>query len=771
MIHLKQAFRSLQKNKLFSAFNIIGFAIGFTVCIIIALYVYRESSVNSFFPSADRTFRLRDSTKNEVLFDHAILPALKDQFPEIEEIAPLVYLSGETMDINIKVGDRYTVAHEMISTNNDFFALAGIDILFSSTERPFAQKNSAILSKSAAEKVFGHYNIVGEPVSFFGIDFIVSAIAEDIPSTATFGADIYLNDAYTEIGFVQNCTNNDCYLIREIYLRVKEGTDIEAFTQKLNDHFPENRTKIKSVMLQPVKEIYFSEPSEMATHKAGNKKMVWIFITIALLTLFMSLFNYINYTISKQLQTLKQMGIRMATGAGKGQIFRYYLVEVGLSIFISLILAILFTTLALPLAEKLFQVELNIMWLLKPSMLTIAVVSLVLIILLAAWFPVSLIWKSNITSLLGKSQKRFKASSLSKIMTVAQLAISIVLLSSLLLISKQLDYVKTANYGFNTEQLLRITLPNDYSNINASVIKEAFSKLPFITDLTLTSHSPGMGWSRSGTKGADDNEVLINTMRVDADFLGTFQIELLQGRNGTEGDIGSAMLITETTLKELGWDNIEGRKLWDRDVIGVVNEFQYNSMHSLIGPVAFLYSDSYYSALNVRLLPGKFGEQLAQMEKTWKEIGIEEPLDFQFYNEYYNQLYNKEELAAKALSLFSIVAFIITCLGMLAQIIQITERRVKEIGIRKIHGASILEVVNMLNKSFFIVVLISMVIATPVAYYAMLRWLQGFAYRTELSWWIFALAGLIALMATLLTVSWQSWRAASRNPVEALRYE
>ena len=159
------------------------------------------------------------------------------------------------------------------------------------------------------------------------------------------------------------------------------------------------------------------------------------------------------------------------------------------------------------------------------------------------------------------------------------------------------------------------------------------------------------------------------------------------------------------------------------------------------------------------------------MEKTWKEIGIEEPLEFQFYNEYYNQLYKKEELAAKALSLFSIVAFIITCLGMLAQIIQITERRVKEIGIRKIHGASIAEVVKMLNKSFFIKVLVSMVIATPVAYYAMSRWLQGFAYRTELSWWIFALAGLIALTATLLTVSWQSWRAASRNPVEALRYE
>ncbi len=328
-----------------------------------------------------------------------------------------------------------------------------------------------------------------------------------------------------------------------------------------------------------------------------------------------------------------------------GADFLYYLVEVGLSVIIALTLAVLFTSMALPIAEQLFRVELDVLWLLKPSMLAIAVVVLMSVVLLAAWFPVSLILQSNITSLLGKSPKLFKASSLSKIMTVAQLVISIVLLSSLLLINKQLDFVKTANYGFKTEQLLRINLPDDYSNY--SIVKEAFSKLPFITDLSLTSHSPGAGWSRSGAKDKDGKEVLINTMYVDTDFVNTFQIKLLQGRNGMEGD-KNWILITETTLKQLGWDDFEGRELFGRKVIGgVVNEFQYNSMHSLIGPVAFIYRDGFYSALNVRLLPENFNEQLSQMEKAWKQADIEQPLQFQFYNEYYNTLYKKKSLLPK----------------------------------------------------------------------------------------------------------------------------
>ena len=771
MLYLKQAFRSLQKNKIFSFFNIVGFAIGFAVCIIIALFAYRENTVNTFFPDSENTYRLMDAERKKMLFDHAIVPILKERFPEIQQIAPVAYIYSEDLKENIKVGDKFLTFKEMMSTTNDFFKLTGIDILASSGDEPFVNKSSVILSKSAAMKLFGNYDIVGKPVHFYSRDFVISAIADDIPSNATFGADVYLNDAFAEVGFMQNCNNeNDCYLIRELYFTVQKGTDVNLLMQKMNADFPENRTKITSVSFQPVRSIYFDAiPSVFGQDKVGNRKLLWMFITIAALTLFMSVFNYVNYTISKQLKTLKQMGIRMVAGAGTKQILSYYLVEVSLSVLIAFMLAVVFANMALPLAERLLETQLNMQWLLSPELLVLFFLLLLVVILLSAWFPVSLILRTDIKSLLGKSPMRVRAGVLSRVMSVAQLAVSIVLLSSLLLINKQLDFVKTANYGFQTEQLLRVEIPYEYKNY--SVAKEAFSKLPFVTDLSLTTHSPGSGWSRSGAKTDEGEEVMINTMNVDMDFVNTFQMQVLQGRNGMENDMNKGVLITETTMKQLGWDDFQGRELFGIDVIGVVNEFQYNSMHTLIGPVAFIFGDEYYSSLNIRLLPGKFSEQIAQMEKTWSKLGIEQPLQFQFYNDYFNQLYRKEDREAKALVVFSIIAFIITCLGLLAQIIQVTERRVKEIGIRKINGASIAEVMQMLNKEFVIAVLASFVIATPIAYYVVSRWLQGFAYKAGLSWWIFALSGFIALCITLFTVSWQSWRAASRNPVEALRYE
>ncbi len=770
MLYLKQALRSLQKNKLFSIFNIVGFAIGFAVCIVIALFAYRESTVNTFFPDPKNTYRLMDAEKGDVHFDHAIVATLKERFPEIQEMAPVGYIYSKELKENLKVGDRYVVFKEMMSTTNDFFKLTGIEILASAASEPFVDKQSVILSKSVAMKLFGHYDIVGMPVHFFARDFVVSAVADDIPSNATFGAEVYLSDAFTEMGFLQNCNSrDDCYLIRELFFSVKDGTDIALLTEKMNADFPENRTNIAKVSLQPVTSIYFSTPTEFSSDKVGNKKMLWMFITIAALTLCMSVFNYVNYTISKQLKTLKQMGIRMAAGAGTKQILRYYLVEVGLSVFSAFVLAVIFANMAMPLAERLLEAELNMQWLLTPALLTTFSVLLVLVVVLSAWFPVSLILRTDIKALLGKSPVRGRAGSLSHIMSVAQLTISIVLLASLLMINKQLDFVKSGNYGFQTEQLLRVELPYEFKN--KVVAKEAFSKLPFIEGATLTSHSPGSGWSRSSAQNEEGQEVLINTMNVDADFVNVFQMQLLQGRNGEESDINKGILITETTLKQLGWDDFQGRKLFNLNVLGVVNELQYNSMHTLIGPVAFIYTDGYYSTLNVRLLPGNFSDQLVEMKKTWSRLNIEQPFQFQFYDEYYNLLYRKEDREAKALVVFSVIAFIITCLGLLAQIMQVTERRVKEIGIRKINGASIGEVVKMLNREFFITVVASFLIATPIAYYVMSRWLQGFAYKTGLSWWIFAASGVIALIITLFTVSWQSWRAASRNPVEALRYE
>ncbi len=775
--HLKQAIRSLAKNKVFTAFNIIGFAIGFTVCITIALYVYDEATVNGFIPNAENSYRLENVVGETHYFDNEIAPVLKEQFPEIEDITTMFYWSDPTSTIPVSIGNRQYEIQHIISTNSEFFHFMGIDLLLTKQENPFPTRNSIIISKSTALKTFGHLDIIDETVNIFGAIFLISAVADDIPGNATFESEIYLSDEFDDFNIGQYCIDNDCYLSREIYIKTGKLTDSDQLLEKINSNFPENRSKTETVSLQGVKSIYYATPFSDDSYKAGNKKMLWLFISIAALTLFMSVFNYVNYTISKQFKTLKETGIRITAGAQTRNIRGYYVSEATLSIAAAFSLSLLFTSMALPVSNSLLNASLMLNRVLKPEVIAILIILLLTVIALSVWFPVSMISRSDVNTLLGKNPKRFRANSLSRLMTILQLTIAMILLSALLIINKQLHYVKTASYGFATNQLLRVFLPVDIEatesgSNNYKVIKDEFSRLPFIKNLTLTSYSPGSGgWVRNSAKKPDGEVFFIYMVYIDDNFISTYDMRLLAGREPMPSELNNALLISESALKLLEWDSIEGGQLNELDVVGVVNDMNYNSMHTAIIPLAFYYTDLYYDAVNLQLLPGNFNDQVEQLEAAWQRAGITEPIRYEFYSDYYQRLYQKEEREAQAISIFSIVAFVITCIGLLVQVMQTSERRVKEIGIRKINGATTRQVVLMLMQNYTLWVGIAFVIATPIAWYAMSRWLESFAYKTTLSWWVFALTGLLSLMVALLTVSWQSWRAATRNPVEALRYE
>jgi putative ABC transport system permease protein len=257
----------------------------------------------------------------------------------------------------------------------------------------------------------------------------------------------------------------------------------------------------------------------------------------------------------------------------------------------------------------------------------------------------------------------------------------------------------------------------------------------------------------------------------------TMGFELLDGRNFMAGDKDQACIMNEEAVKRYGWDNIEGKKFNNGreggyKVVGVVNNFNVESLHAGITPVALIYEPSRkFNTLSLRLMPGNVGQQIEQLRKVWKEILPDDPMEFTFYNDQFQAMYVKEEKLAKSVTFFSLIAIVLTCMGILGQIFLISLNRTKEIGVRKVNGAKESEILILLNKDFVIWVVVAFIIATPIAYYAMNKWLENFAYKTELSWWIFALAGLLALGIALLTVSWQSWRAATRNPVEVLRYE
>jgi len=359
-------------------------------------------------------------------------------------------------------------------------------------------------------------------------------------------------------------------------------------------------------------------------------------------------------------------------------------------------------------------------------------------------------------------------------MLTFQLTASIALIAVVLIIFKQLSFVKHSDLDFDREMLIRIDIPYQFQKTIA--LKQELEKLPFVKSSSLSQGCPGMINLRMGSNTGEKN-FDINCINIGNNYLKTMGIELNDGRDFMDGDLNNACLINQEALKQFGWDSFEGKK-YDNGkeggykVVGIVKDFKFESYHSTVEPLALLFDGANNgNILSVRLSPGNTGQYIGQVRQIWKTLSPYEPMNFMFYDDFFQSMYEKEEKLASSITFFSLIAIALTCMGILGQIFMICLNRKKEIGIRKINGARISEVLVMLNKDFVKWVAVAFVIATPIAWYAMHKWLENFAYKTNLSWWIFALAGLLALSIALLTVSWQSWRAATRNPVESLRYE
>jgi putative ABC transport system permease protein len=343
------------------------------------------------------------------------------------------------------------------------------------------------------------------------------------------------------------------------------------------------------------------------------------------------------------------------------------------------------------------------------------------------------------------------------------------------IIFKQLHFVKHSDLGFATEKLVRVDIPFGFPH--TQTLKQETDKLSFVKNSTISSGCPGMINHKYGT-GNHENSFSINCINVGSNYLKTMGIELVEGRDFLDGDIERACLMNEEAIKQYQWADIQGKKLeiggedGGYEVIGVVKDFKFESLHYPVEPLALIFTNTPGgNVFSVSLEAGNTSEQIAQIQQIWKKLLPNEPFIFAFYDDQFQAMYEKEERLARSVTFFCLIAIVLTCMGILGHIFLICLHRVKEIGIRKVNGARTTEVMAMLNKDFIKWVAIAFLIACPIAWYAMHKWLENFAYKTELSWWVFAAAGAIAMIIALLTVSWQSWRAATRNPVESLRYE
>jgi len=779
--YLKIALRNIRTNKKFSIINIAGFAFALSICLAILLFLLKEYSYDRYHKNGDQIVRVVNAGYNSSLVDYRVKDILQKNYSEITDACLVI---NANHPIEIKNGDKGFYLNNILSVDNNFFRVFTIPFLSGDASLPFKNINSAVLTEETAKLLFGQESPLGKDMYIFGImPVTITGIIKDFPENSSISAGILVNAENEQFKFNQWIGDSrDLTTYQwpfQIYLQLDKKANIATLTSKINSQIDMLKPYCEKVSLMELKDIHLYDNTTGAETKQGNPGLLKLLTGIALIILILAIINYINLTVAQQNKRSKDTGLKKSIGASRTTIIIQYLSESVIVILLAFISGIFLLWLLMPFYQTIFNTTTDIKVLFRfPYIIILPVTILIIGILSGSGPAIILSGISPIKILSGHSIMKVKKNYLRNILTVFQFTISIILIFCVIVVQRQISFVKHKNPGFNEEQLLRLDIPNiretDIPKIK--VIQEELRKSPYIRNLTISTGVPGeiqmtMGSNMENNK----NNIGVPCIMVDTTFLETFGLKVTRGRNYMPGDYGKICMINEAAYKHFEFQDLENKKFNNFggfDIIGVVNDFQYSSLHKTIGPVCLMFTDKNPpTSLSIRFAPKGSGPGMDYINAKWQEILSGYPLKYQFYDDWFDSLYKSEEYFSRTISIFAILAVIISCIGILGLAIFSSERRTKEIGVRKINGARTIEVMILLNKDIIILLLIAFVIATPISWYSMNKWLQSFAYRTELSWWIFALSGLLALAIALITISLQSWRAATKNPVEALRYE
>ncbi len=779
--YLKIAVRNIRANKKSSIINIAGFAFAISICLAISLFLIKEHSYDRYHKHADKIVRLIDTKDNSSYIDYRVKDILLKNYSEIGN-ACLVLRSNHP--IEIKSGENGFYLDDIMSVDNSFFEVFSVPFVSKETLSPFININSAVITEKTAKLLFGKETPLGKDLFLFGVmPVTITGVIKDFPDNSSFSAGILVNADNENFKFSQWIGDSrDLSTYRwpfQIYLLLNRNVSPDQFASKINGQKELLKPYNEQVGFLKLKDIYLHDFTTGSETKKGNAGLLNLLTGIALIILTLAVINYVNLTIAQQNKRNKETAVRKTTGATRLNILYQFLSESVIVIFLAFFLGILFVWMLIPFYQTIFNIttDINILfrfpWLiiLPGSILIIGIISGIgPAVILSGISPVRILSGAIIL----RGEKNYFRNSL----TIFQFMISIILIFCVIIVQRQTQYVKNSNPGFNEERLLRLDLPNIRENDKgkADVLLAELRKSPYIINMSSTSGVPGEIYHFMGSNMKNTNKNMsVPCLLVDTAFLETFGLKVIRGRNLRPGDYDKVCMINEAAYKYFDFDNLDNKRFNNFggfDIVGVVNDFHYSSLHDKIGPVCIIFTTkSNPTSLSIRFAANGIVPGMDFVRNEWQKILPGYPLKYQFYDEWFDSMYRSEEYFARTISIFALLAVVISCIGILGLAIFSSERRTKEIGIRKINGARISEILLMLNREFIILVTISYLIAVPIAWYSMHKWLQTFAYKTELKWWIFAVAGLLALIIALLTVSWQSWQAATRNPVEALRYE
>jgi len=800
--YLKIALRNLLRHRLFTTINVVGLALGAACCALIGLYIQNELSYDRFHREPENVFRVMvESTGEEGKSLNSITPrflstTLAETFPEIEH-ATQFRLMHNTIEYQNK---EYPEAR-IIFSDRAFFGVFTFSSIQGDLSKALAEPNAAVLTKSFARQIFGETDPVGKTFlvrlnsrTTPQAEVKVAALMEDVPRNAHFKFDAALPFSLLAPPKTRTGTISWNWFAMKTYVRLKSQIDPQSIEQKLPDFVQRtggDQGKQK-LLLQGLTDIHLSSAIPFDDVEQTNPRDLYVFAGIALLVLMIACINYMVLVTARYTQRLKEVGVRKIIGATASKLILQFLIETALIAALTLPLALGIVEMAHRFFGGLLGKELQIDYVNNQFFLLGNLGVLIFFTVVAGFYPALFFSKINAVAMLKGQGAGGRASArLRKSLVITQFGVTIALLVCVGTMYEQLQYTRTKDLGYRHDDLLVVKV--DALGKQAAILKQAALSHSAINGATLSSWLPGYLTAESVMPHPHgDGPMAIEFVEADCDLLKTFQIQLLEGRDfncnspndtlniyrdeKTDFSLLSriSILLNETAVRELGLESPVGKELnysaLQGTVIGVIKDMHNRSLHHPIKPMVIRYSD-YAEQLVVAYQPGQETEVLAHLKTAWEKLTTKSDFTYLFLNEHLRQLYTAEEKLMKMTTWFAGLAIALSCLGLFGMAVFSIERRTKEIGIRKVLGASVSGVVTLLSKDFVKLVLIANLLAWPVAWYAMNKWLQDFAYRIDLGWWVFALAGGIALFIALLTVSAQAIRAALANPVEALKYE
>ncbi|WP_175636493.1 ABC transporter permease [Pedobacter ghigonis] len=792
-LNLKIAWRNLWKNKGYTLINILGLSIGMASCILIFIFIRYQMSFDKGFKDSDRIYRVVSSwdySDGNQFFSQGVpmplTPAMRNDFsPYLEKIAAIEQSAGVIQIKDIAGKETFKSNEDVFYIEPDFFGIFDYKWL-SGDYAALKDPGNIVLSKEMAEKFFGSWkNALGRSVNFDTANYLVIGVIDDVAENNSVPLKIMLSykslksrnlDRWGSVGSSS-----------ESYIKLKPNVKIEALNTPLKaflkKYYTEKAPGKEGHLFQPLNDIHYNSKFGNFSGRIMPKKQIYGLAIIGFFLIITASINFINLATAQAVSRSKEVGIRKVMGSQRSQLVVQFLTETLTIVLVSLLLGSVLTEIALPGMQNLFGSKISFSIFEHPIILAFLLFLVVFVSLLAGFYPAIVISGFNpVLAIKSKISANTGGLGLRKILVVLQFAITATLIIGTLVILQQMKYIRQQPLGFNPTAIAMVDLPNDSLTMQRfDTFKSQLKQVPGVEDVSLCRTAPssqnnnGSSFSYNSSKDADFQ---VNTKNADVDYLKTFDLKLVAGRNIVKSDTINEYLVNETLLKKLNVKNPNeaiGKILsmggMKAPIVGVIQDFKNRSLHESIDPILVGSSRTRYFNAALKLNSSQMVATMQNVRKIWQNTFPESVYSELFLDEQIANYYQGEKVMGTLFEVFAAVIIFISFIGLFGLISFVATQRTREVAIRKVLGASTIELIKMLNGSFLTMVFIANVIAWPLAYLFVSKWLSGFAYRIDISIWPFALAMIISMLITLITVSFRSYKAAVANTVDALKYE